>query len=442
MKKFVSLSLFAMLFVGVYSMSTASTQAISYGDFADLPTTHPYYKVIMTLRDRGLVSGNPDNTVGPDSQLLRADVSVLVARTSNTYISFGHTGCFKDVGDEWFAGAICALVELNHLRGYPGDIFLPARQMTAGEAAKTLINPLANTSYTNLQEALEAIKDLTRDVLEAEGIDQELILRDDMITRKEVFAWLYALTYVPEDEVVIEDTIDLEKEVVSQGDMVVYLPLDKDEGLQKDLSGYGNDSYATETLVHEANCKFGGCYRFHGEGQYVRIPTSPTVEFQGDFTISTWVKADEGYGIEQDGGIEIVSKFGDVGKASYTLYTNGYGVLGLATHDGSQTSNLQGYDDADRIPVNEWAHIVGVRSNKQMKIYVNGVLVESFTSSPSVDPMVADVDVYIGQEDPSPTLASPGSNNFFGLIDEVKMFKRAFSDAEVMTEYKTGSIVK
>lgn len=154
--------------------------------FPDLSEEDPYFGKIMELHRRDIIHGNEDGTLGGEDPLLRAGLVAVVARASNLSVLDTDKNCFPDVREEWFAGAICAMVRLGFMSGYPDGLFRPAREVTAGEAAKIKINALSEFMFVDLQEAI--------DFLESRGLTMTVLNRDDIINRKEAFARLLLIS--------------------------------------------------------------------------------------------------------------------------------------------------------------------------------------------------------------------------------------------------------
>jgi hypothetical protein len=88
------------------------------------------------------------------------------------------------------------------------------------------------------------------------------------------------------------------------------------------------------------------------------------------------------------------------------------------------------FNDASTvIPPDTWTHIAGVRSGSSIALYVNGVVVPaSFTTGASTLPINDNGDaLYLGSHN------FGGGNYWRGVLDEVRIYQRALSAAEVAT---------
>jgi hypothetical protein len=117
-------------------------------------------------------------------------------------------------------------------------------------------------------------------------------------------------------------------------------------------------------------------------------------------------------------------------NAAYLRIRNGSGgsrVLGM----GHEWTGIPGYSyqtpDTDVLRDSVWQHVVGVQEGEATRIYVNGSLIGSTDSGGSMpfDPENFTVGNLLNQ------------NTFQGLLDEVRIYGRALSGAEVRQLYQT-----
>src|SRR5439155_9585993 len=87
-------------------------------------------------------------------------------------------------------------------------------------------------------------------------------------------------------------------------------------------------------------------------------------------------------------------------------------------------------------PLSQWTHLAVTYNNGVVNTYANGVLVDTFNGSGSI----GDVDtphnnLFIGYRQ-----SSAVDNQYFqGLIDEVSIYRRPLSAAEIQSIYAVGS---
>lgn len=195
-----------------------------------------------------------------------------------------------------------------------------------------------------------------------------------------------------------------------------------------DISGNANNATTINaTLTTDRNGVPNSAYYFNGISDYIEIPDNPTLDFNQNcqFAIAAWINPEAGYGSIEAGHIEIVSKWGagGVGNATYLLGVNDVGNLLGWTYDGANGN----YNTAPSIvPINQWTYVVIVKTNTQMKYYINGLL--SYTAANTINVQNSTYSLFIGAE-------PVGGNYFKGKIDEVELFPCALSDSEILDLY-------
>jgi len=172
--------------------------------------------------------------------------------------------------------------------------------------------------------------------------------------------------------------------------------------------------------------KIANAFDFDGATEYATLTNNASINFGDvDFSISCWIKADSHEAYE-----------GFLAKASdYATQKIQYGFI----FDGEADLNFVTGDQTDvnwcgNVAINNgtWYHIVGVYDavNSKSHIYVNN----NKTSNEALSLNVAAnaCDLYGG-------CFFNGSGLFDGIIDEVGIWNRALSDAEVSSLYNGGS---
>jgi hypothetical protein len=204
--------------------------------------------------------------------------------------------------------------------------------------------------------------------------------------------------------------------------------------------GNGADDLGVSSTTNLVGVSFaagevGQAFVFNGTNSYVQIPDSPALSPHagpsGELTLEAWVNLprlpqfDTG---TAQGNRAIVVK-GGAGQWEYGFYvtTNATPVFGVWQNNGN------GYASAynPTITTNAWHHLAGVlRKGQFARLYIDGVLVSESTSF-SGDTYDAGSPLYIGRR---------GDGQYLdGLVDEVAVYGRALSSAEIATLYAAGS---
>lgn len=159
-------------------------------------------------------------------------------------------------------------------------------------------------------------------------------------------------------------------------------------------------------------------FSLNGTDAWVQVPDSAALRITGAITIDAWVSPTALGGRVVD---KITAGTGD----GYLLDTHG-GVVRLIV-DGQILSG------STSIPTGVWSHIAGTYDGSEMRVYLNGSLDGSVAASVAI-PTNA-LPVRIGAD-------SDGQSRFSGLIDEVEVFGRALSQAEIQAIVAAGSAGK
>ncbi|MBI4690050.1 MAG: LamG domain-containing protein [Nitrospirae bacterium] len=111
-----------------------------------------------------------------------------------------------------------------------------------------------------------------------------------------------------------------------------------------------------------------------------------------------------------------------VTNAGYHLYLdNNKARFDLSNHESTVSQNSIGS--------NSWTFLVGLIDNGSIKLYVNGILESTSTSTAHLSP----INLMIGK------IQDNRSSYWNGKIDDVRIYNRALSDSEIQELYQEGS---
>jgi hypothetical protein len=167
---------------------------------------------------------------------------------------------------------------------------------------------------------------------------------------------------------------------------------------------------------------------FDGVSQHVRIAASESLS-NPEYSVELWV-GPNGPVVDFDGQDILFGR--GFGAAQLAVRP---GTSGLVVYWGFVDPNLAspGTFGATEIPIGQWTHLVGTFADGQLKLYINGQL-SSSASTTSV-PNASGCDFYIG----GLSNACGYTGQFFnGLIDEVAYFDRAISTRDIERSYARG----
>ena len=198
-----------------------------------------------------------------------------------------------------------------------------------------------------------------------------------------------------------------------------------------DSSGHGLTGSPASVALTDG--RFGNAYRFSSGGALVRVPDSPLLEPQ-QLTVAAWVRS--GSVTTSD---YVIAKGGDSGctNASYALSTGPSGGLVFSVrHSSSTNAHASPSVDPQVIWNGQWHAVAGTYDGAVLRIYVDGVQVGSGTQAVTTIPY--------GRPEDSLTIgtypACPNSGfNFPGDVDEVRVYNRALTAAEVGVLHDPGA---
>jgi hypothetical protein len=176
----------------------------------------------------------------------------------------------------------------------------------------------------------------------------------------------------------------------------------------------------------------GQAFQLDGIDDWVMIPSAPNLNFgTGDFTVSLWVNFADPYP-EQMLIEKFVEAFSMSGRAGWTFTKLTGNVIRFAGPLGDEAVIL---DAPASIIANTWHFAVVCRSGSTYSIYWDGTLIGSTSRSDNLN-LDSDVSLKIGHRgNPDDTPGSVDWRNFYlkGLVDEVQIYNRALSSAEIAT---------
>lgn len=198
-------------------------------------------------------------------------------------------------------------------------------------------------------------------------------------------------------------------------ELIAHYSLD---GNANDMSNYGNHGTVSGTAVYgpDQNGIPNQAMEF-ASLSYVQVPASASLNSpEQAISIAAWIKPNNA------SWNSIVCK-SNAGEAHYRM--------GIASNQNYFSFQGQlNWHTMSPIDLGEWHHVVGIRTPTEYKIYIDGVLIDTQTSTTnSSSTYCADANLYIGYD---PAL---GDDYLVGSISDVKIYRGALSESEVSTMY-------
>jgi hypothetical protein len=193
-----------------------------------------------------------------------------------------------------------------------------------------------------------------------------------------------------------------------------------------DASGHGLTGTISGATWTTAG-KYGNALSFNGTSSYVDLGNPALLQITGSMTWSAWVRAAAN---PPDDGQIIAKSDNNSGWQFKTSPDTGPHTFGVSV-SASSTVHTQRYSTTVR-SLNTWYHVAGVYNAAALTldIYVNGVLDNGVLRDvvPSSQ-FNANVNANIGRR--------TGGYYFNGIIDEARVYNRALTQAEILSDMNT-----
>lgn len=192
------------------------------------------------------------------------------------------------------------------------------------------------------------------------------------------------------------------------------------------LDGSGNNNHGTvygATLALGLE-KLGNALSFDGSS-YVDIGD---IDLPDNSTITAWINSASLSGQSSD-YYTIIDKHNGSVAANWRFYLRGDGSVAFEIYHLGQNPVARCWGI---IKTDKWYQVVGVRDTAKddIRLYVNGVLCSSVPDT-TTQSILNNQNANIGR-------FSDGWGYFNGLIDEVRIYSRALSIAEIQRQYASG----
>jgi hypothetical protein len=157
----------------------------------------------------------------------------------------------------------------------------------------------------------------------------------------------------------------------------------------------------------------------------VRIASSESLNLADEITLDAWVFPFS----FPNAAPSILRREGNAGSTQYLIAVGDGITAGVAHCNIGDFTNPAG----GNIPLNQWTHVACTYDRQSSRLYVNGIEVATQSATQPI-PAVSH-ELWIGNHE---RFIRP----FDGLIDEVEIFNRALSAAEIQAIYNAGSAGK
>ena len=193
-----------------------------------------------------------------------------------------------------------------------------------------------------------------------------------------------------------------------------------DEGngtVAKDSSGTGNDG-----TVHNATWvdgKYGKALSFNGTSDYVEIAHAASLAPASSISLEALVK------FARNNTMEVILTKSTAGKDVWQDYSLTHEANNVFRGIFVVAGNIRVVNSLTHTDINVWHHVVSTFDGQNLKMYVNGVLEGTAN--------------YAGALGTSTNALRIGKQTvyyFQGVIDEVRIYNRALSAAEIQADFQ------
>jgi hypothetical protein len=227
--------------------------------------------------------------------------------------------------------------------------------------------------------------------------------------------------------VILSSWVEVSGQVNLDSGLVAFYPFN---GNADDESG--NDNHGTVMGAVLSSDRFGNdstAYEFDGTSTYITIPSSPSLESPStELSQVAWINIYSWSLVgTQFGPILMKSNSG----ANAFQYRLSVGTIGVNT---AINNWLNAVTISDTINFNEWYMITSTLKDDTVRSYVNGIFIGEGTLT---GPITADNrPLEIGRDVPGVT------EIFNGKIDDVRIYDRALTDAEIQELFEITTDLK
>jgi len=183
----------------------------------------------------------------------------------------------------------------------------------------------------------------------------------------------------------------------------------------------------------------GQAYDFNDGEDEIVVPNNSELhgEGTGDFSVSTWVSP---HSISDNQSndrniITIKRRAGTDPRKGWVLSFPSQSEIAFLIEDSNNNLSYPTYDNGSKLDLDSWYHMVGVRSQDQASVFVNGIKKASSSAS-SIGDISNSEELYIGQTNDTDS-NYPGALN--GSVDDLRIYSKALSPSEVFELYRWGT---
>lgn len=152
-------------------------------NFPDVPPSNEMSPFIAALQEKGAIGGYKDGTFGPQKNVTRAEISVIIAKAFDLK-AYGQTSSLKDLKGHWAEGLVKILISNGIVKGYADGTFRPNNPVTRAELSKMLSVAMAVSAVQKAETSKsQTAARKAQDLVNALPKDQDLESRYNLENR-------------------------------------------------------------------------------------------------------------------------------------------------------------------------------------------------------------------------------------------------------------------
>ncbi|MBI4583725.1 MAG: Ig-like domain-containing protein [Planctomycetes bacterium] len=197
--------------------------------------------------------------------------------------------------------------------------------------------------------------------------------------------------------------------------------MDEGFGIQtSDASGANNHGTLVNNPLWVAGVN-GTALEFNSGATNTRVdvPDAGSLDITGEFTAMAWIL---NQGQTTSGRVLDKYRPGPSDNSAYALYVFTDDSLSVFIPGGGLPASTLA-----KVPRNQWVHVAATYNGLRVRLYINGILKDSYLTNVAVPATDGSFGVGNRQDNLRP---------FKGVIDEVKLFNRALTSDEVLAHYE------
>ena len=189
-----------------------------------------------------------------------------------------------------------------------------------------------------------------------------------------------------------------------------------------DASGNANTGTLTNGPVWTTQGKYGNGLTFDGLNDFVSVPDNATLDLGGTGTIEAWVRLNA---INRWNSVVAKGNSNSDPAHNYAMEITDANIILCILGNGTSSRVLS---SSTPMTAGQFRHLACTWNGTTLSLYIDGVLNTSVTQN--LTPAGNTSPLYIGQ-------FGGNSDRLSGIIDEVRIYNRALSQAEIQFDMNT-----